>query len=52
MALALSLPASATRTTILAATYGVVLFPVIVQGGSMRWLIARLSRDTADAPPA
>ena len=50
--MALSLPASATRTTILAATYGVVLFPVIVQGGGMRRLIARLSRDTADAPPA
>jgi len=42
VALALALPASDTRSTILAATYAVVLFAVIVQGGTIRWLIERI----------
>lgn len=42
VALALSLPDSPMRTVILAATYAVVLFAVIVQGGSIGWLIARI----------
>ncbi len=40
VALALSLPPSETRTAILGITYVVVLFSVIVQGGSIGWLIA------------
>jgi monovalent cation:H+ antiporter, CPA1 family len=43
VALALSLPEGPIRTIILAATYVVVLFAVIVQGGSIGWLVARLS---------
>ncbi|MCB2074584.1 MAG: sodium:proton antiporter [Novosphingobium sp.] len=42
VALALSLPDSPIRTTILAATYAVVLFAVVVQGGSIGWLIRRI----------
>jgi CPA1 family monovalent cation:H+ antiporter len=43
VALALSLPDGPGRTTILAVTYTVVLFSVIVQGGSVSRLIRRLS---------
>ncbi len=43
VALALSLPEGPLRTIILAATYVIVLFSVIVQGGSVGWLIAKLS---------
>jgi CPA1 family monovalent cation:H+ antiporter len=43
IALALSLPDIPVRGPILAATYVVVLFAVIVQGGSIGWLIRRLS---------
>ncbi len=43
VALALSLPVSNTRTVILAATYIVVLFSVIVQGGSIGRLIGFVS---------
>ncbi|MEO7997596.1 MAG: sodium:proton antiporter [Gemmatimonadaceae bacterium] len=43
IALALSLPESPVRTTILAATYVVVMFAVIVQGGTVGLLIKRLS---------
>ncbi|MEO7358680.1 MAG: sodium:proton antiporter [Gemmatimonadaceae bacterium] len=45
IALALSLPESPVRTTILAATYVVVMFAVIVQGGTVGLLIKRLSAD-------
>lgn len=44
IALALSLPEGAARTAILTVTYAVVLFSVIVQGGSVGKLIGRLSR--------
>ncbi len=44
VALALSLPAGPAHTAILAATYMVVMFAVIVQGGSIGRLIARLER--------
>ncbi|WP_235902897.1 cation:proton antiporter [Sandarakinorhabdus oryzae] len=44
IALALSLPEGAIRTTILATTYVVVLFAVIVQGASISGLIAHLNR--------
>lgn len=47
VALALSLPDSPIRTTILAATYAVVLFAVIVQGGSIGWLIRRIKEGQA-----
>lgn len=42
VALALSLPDSPIRAELLVATYAVVLFAVIVQGGSIGWLIARI----------
>lgn len=44
IALALSLPASPSRTPIVAATFMIVLFSVIIQGGSVGWLIGRLSQ--------
>lgn len=44
IALALSLPESPLRTAILAATYVVVLFSVVIQGGSIGGLIGRLNR--------
>jgi CPA1 family monovalent cation:H+ antiporter len=43
IALALSLPEGPARTAILAVTYAVVLFSVVVQGGSIGALIARLA---------
>ena len=48
VALALSLPDSPIRATILASTYAVVLFAVIVQGGSISWLIARIKARMPD----
>ncbi|NJO32243.1 MAG: sodium:proton antiporter [Sphingopyxis sp.] len=45
VALALSLPEGPLRTIILAATYVIVLFAVIIQGSSVGWLIARLSNN-------
>ncbi len=42
VALALSRPDSPIRVVILAATYAVVLFAVIVQGGSIGWPIERI----------
>jgi len=54
VALALSLPDSEIRTVLLVATYIVVLFAVIVQGGTIGWLInrikARLPDDAAGVP--
>lgn len=47
VALALSLPDGPLRTIILAATYIIVLFAVIVQGGSISWLINRLTSRTS-----
>ena len=54
VALALSLPEGPGRTIILAVTYMVVLFSVIVQGGSIGRLIRRLSANAppTDRPPA
>jgi CPA1 family monovalent cation:H+ antiporter len=43
IALALSLPESSIRTAILATTYVVVLFAVVIQGGSIGGLINRLN---------
>lgn len=43
VALALSLPESTMRTIILATTYMVVMFSVIVQGGSVGRLISKLT---------
>ena len=42
VALALSLPESPIRAELLVATYAVVLFAVIVQGGTIGWLIERI----------
>ncbi len=44
VALALSVPVSAGRNWILVATYTVVLFSIVVQGGSMDVLLARAGR--------
>ena len=49
IALALSLPEGQTRATILATTYVVVLFAVIVQGASIGKLIERLQRTAVPA---
>lgn len=49
VALALSLPDGPLRTVILAATYVVVLFSVIIQGGSIGSLISRLSKKPESA---
>ena len=43
IALALSLPNSAARSIILASTYVIVLFSVIVQGGSIATVVKRLT---------
>jgi len=43
VALALSLPHSDARTIILATTYAVVLFAVVIQGGSIAAIVRRLS---------
>jgi CPA1 family monovalent cation:H+ antiporter len=43
IALALSLPEGPARTAILAVTYAVVLFSVVIQGGSVGKLIKRLT---------
>lgn len=42
VALALSLPATAYRSTLLTATYAVVIFTMVVQGLSLPWAAARL----------
>ena len=52
IALALSLPEGPARTSILTVTYMIVLFSVIVQGGTVGGLIRRLSaRSDASEPP-
>ena len=52
IALALSLPEGPARTAILAVTYAVVLFSVVVQGGSIGRLIDRLSAARAHGKEA
>lgn len=50
IALALSLPESPARPLILAATYAIVLFTIIVQGLSLGWVVRRTAgRGSADA---
>ncbi len=44
LALALSVPQGDGRTWILVATYSVVLFSIVVQGGSMDVILKRLLR--------
>jgi CPA1 family monovalent cation:H+ antiporter len=41
VALALSLPPSSVRDTILTVTYGVVIFSIIVQGLTIEWVARR-----------
>jgi CPA1 family monovalent cation:H+ antiporter len=43
VALALGLPDGPARSAALTATYIVVLFSVIAQGGTIGWLLGRLS---------
>jgi CPA1 family monovalent cation:H+ antiporter len=43
VALALSLPDGPARSASLTATYIIVLFSVIVQGGTIGWVLQRLS---------
>ena len=45
VALALSLPDSAAKPVILAATYAVVIFSIIVQGLTVKWLIKRTAKE-------
>lgn len=49
IALALSLPEGQIRTTILAATYVIVMFAVIIQGATIGTLIERLQRPALPA---
>jgi len=51
IALALSVPEGLGRTWILAATYVVVVFSILVQGGSLNWLLGWQSRRRAAARP-
>jgi CPA1 family monovalent cation:H+ antiporter len=44
IALALSVPASLGRSWILGATYLVVVFSIVIQGGSMDWILRRTRR--------
>jgi CPA1 family monovalent cation:H+ antiporter len=41
VALALSMPDDPSKPTLLAATYAVVLFSVVVQGGTLGWVVKR-----------
>ncbi|MET0064874.1 MAG: sodium:proton antiporter [Candidatus Thiodiazotropha sp.] len=41
VAMALSLPTSTPRDLLVAATYGVVVFGLLLQGGSLSWLLRR-----------
>lgn len=50
IALALSLPAVAERSLILAATYAVVLFTIIIQGLTLALLARRVIPETAQQP--
>ena len=45
MALALSLPDSAAKPVILAATYAVVIFSIIVQGLTVKWVIKQTAEE-------
>jgi CPA1 family monovalent cation:H+ antiporter len=51
VALALSLPPSEYKAPILAATYAVVVFSIIVQGLTMKPLVARLVADEMESDP-
>jgi len=50
IALALSLPEGPARSIALAATYAIVLFSVIVQGGTIERLLRRMQRGEPDEP--
>lgn len=52
VALALGLPHGSERDLILAATYAVVLFTVIVQGGTIGGILQRMERSTHTSPGA
>lgn len=49
VALALSLPQSSPRASILAATYTVALFTIIIQGGTLGTLVRRLKTSNSEA---
>jgi CPA1 family monovalent cation:H+ antiporter len=51
VALALSLPQIPGRDTIVAATYMVVIFSILVQALTMGRLVRRLNRDATLEPP-
>ena len=48
MALALALPATFDKSIILTATYGVVLFTILIQGLSMESLIKYVYKERQD----
>jgi len=49
IALALSVPDALGHSWIVGATYLVVVFSIVIQGGSMDWLLRRRSRNRAEA---
>jgi CPA1 family monovalent cation:H+ antiporter len=51
IALALGLPAGPARNILLGVTYVVVLFAVVVQGGTIAQIIARKARKSDNRPP-
>jgi CPA1 family monovalent cation:H+ antiporter len=50
VALALSLPESEAKPVLLAATYGVVIFSIVVQGLTVKWLIKRTVKEAEPEP--
>jgi monovalent cation:H+ antiporter, CPA1 family len=52
IALALSLPEGPARSVVLAATYAIVLFSVIVQGGTIERVLRRRQRPAGSGPGA
>ena len=51
VALALSLPASAARSTLVTMTYIVVCFSILVQGLTVQWVVGRVLRGSTAATP-
>jgi len=51
VALALSLPASSARSTLVTMTYIVVCFSILVQGLTVQWVVARVLRGPAASSP-
>lgn len=48
VALALSMPESPARASLLSATYGVVLFSIVIQGLTLSWVAKRTTKLSDD----